>query len=59
MLQVDFGIHGGFLQAGEEVGDVQKWVLVFLCDFIECSKVGAETEGAVFLSSEEDWSTVR
>ena len=59
VLQVDFSIHGGFLQAVEEVRDMWKWVLVFLCDFVEASKVGTEMGRAVFLSSEEDWSAVR
>ena len=44
MLQVNFGIHGGLSQAVEEAKDTQKWISVFLGDFIECSKVGAETE---------------
>ena len=44
MLQVDFGIHGGLLWAVGEVGDTQKRISVFLGDFVERSKVGAETE---------------
>ena len=44
MLQVDFGIHGGLSRAVEEVGDAQKQISVFLGNFVECSKVGAETE---------------
>ena len=35
MLQVDFGIHGGLSWAVEEVGDVWKWISVFLGDFID------------------------
>ena len=35
MLQVNFGIHRGLSQAVEEVGDMWKWILVFLGDFIE------------------------
>ena len=44
MLQVDFGIHGGLSCAVEEVGDMQKQILVFLSDFIECLKVSSEME---------------
>ena len=44
MLQFDFGIHEGLLWAVEEVRDAQKQILVFLGNFIECSKVGTETE---------------
>ena len=44
MLQVNFSIHGGFLQAVEKIGDAQKQISVFLGNFVECSKVGAETE---------------
>ena len=59
MLQVDFGIHQGLLQAVEEVGDMWKQILVFLCDLVEASKVGTEMERAIFLSSKEDRSAVR
>ena len=38
MLQVNFGIHGGLSWAVEEVGDTQKWISVFLCDFVEVQK---------------------
>ena len=44
MLQVDFGIHGGLSWAVEEVGDARKRISVFLGDFVERSKVGAEME---------------
>ena len=44
MLQVDFGIHRGFLGAVEEVRDAWKRILVFLGDFVEHSKVSTETE---------------
>ena len=44
MLQVDFGIHGGLLWAVKEVGDARKRISVFLGDFVEHSKVSAETE---------------
>ena len=59
VLQIDFDIHRGRLQAVEEVGDAWKWILVFLCDFVEASKVSTETESAIFLSSKGDWSAVR
>ena len=36
-----------------------EWILVFLCDFVEASKVGTETERVVFLLRKEDWSTMR
>ena len=44
VLQVDFGIHGGLLWAVEEVGDARERISVFLGDFVERSKVSAETE---------------
>ena len=44
MLQVNFGIHRGLSQVIEEVRDAQKQILIFLSDFIECSKFGAEME---------------
>ena len=44
VLQVNFGIHGGLLWAAKEVRDAWKWILVFLGDFIEHLKVGAEME---------------
>ena len=59
MLQANFGIHGGLLWAVEEVRDMQKQILVFLCEFIEALKVSAETERAIFLLSEEDQSAMR
>ena len=59
MLQVNLSIHGGFLQAVEKIGDAQKWISVFLCEFVKALKVGTEMERAVFLSSEEDWSAMR
>ena len=59
MLQVNFGIYGGILQAVEEVRDVREQISVFLCDFIEASKLSAEMERAIFLLSEEEWSAMR
>ena len=47
------------LWAIKEVGDAWEQILVFLYDFFEASKVSAEIERAVYLSSEEDWSTMR
>ena len=44
MLQVNFGIHRGLLQAVKEVRDMRKQILVFLGNFIEHSKVSTETE---------------
>ena len=44
MLQVNFGIHGGLSRAVKEVGDAQEWISVLLGNFVECLKVGAETE---------------
>ena len=44
VLQVNFGIHGGLSWAVKEVGDAWKRISVFLGDFVECSKVGAEME---------------
>ena len=59
MLQVDFGIHRGLSWAVEEVGDTKKRISVYLGDLVEHLKVSAETERAVFILSEEDWSAVR
>ena len=59
MLQVDFCIHGGLLWTVKEVGYMWKWVSVLFGDFIEALEVSAKSERAVFLPSEEDWSTVR
>ena len=59
VLQVDFGIHGSLSWAVKEVRDAWKWILVFLCYFVEALKVGSEMERAIFLSSKEDQSTVR
>ena len=58
MLQVNFGIHRGLSWAVKEVGDVQKQILAFLCDFVQASKVSTERERAVFLSSTEHQSTM-
>ena len=44
VLQVNFGIHGGLSRAVKEVGDAQEWISVLLGNFVECLKVGAETE---------------
>ena len=44
MLQVNFSIHGGLLWAVKEVGDEWEQISVFLSDFVERSKVGAEME---------------
>ena len=58
VLQVDFCIHGGLSWAVEEVRDRWKWILVFLCDFVDALKVSTEMDRAVFLSSKEDWSAM-
>ena len=59
VLQIVFGIHGGLLWAIKEVRDTQKQISVFLCDFAKASKVGTETERAIFLLSKGDQSTMR
>ena len=59
MLQVDICIHRGLSQTVKEVRDAWKWVSVLFGDFVEALEVGAKSERAIFLLSEEDQSAVR
>ena len=44
MLEVESSIDMSFTSCGEEVGDEQKEVMVFLGDFVKASIVNAESK---------------
>ena len=37
---------------------MQKWIVVFLCDFVESSEVDAKTMGTILFADEEDQSSM-
>ena len=50
--EIDLCKKSGLTRAIQEVGDVRKWVLVFLRDLIEAPKVDAKLQGTIFLLDE-------
>ena len=52
MPEIDLREESGLTRAIQEVGDVRKWVTVFLRDSIEAPEVDAKSQGAVFLLDE-------
>ena len=39
VLEIDLGIHMGFLWSIQQISDKQKWVAVFLHDSVETTEV--------------------
>ncbi|KIK76261.1 hypothetical protein PAXRUDRAFT_170434 [Paxillus rubicundulus Ve08.2h10] len=58
MLEVNLCIYFTAAWRVEEVGDEQKWIVVFLHDFVEFLEVDTKAEGAVLLADKEDWSSM-
>ena len=50
--EIDLCEESGLTRAIQEVGDVRKWIMVFLRDLIEALEVDAKSQGAVFLLDE-------
>ena len=57
--EIKGSIDTSFASCIEEVGNERKWIASFLCDFVECSKIDAESGGAILLSDKEYWRSVR
>ena len=57
MLEVDFQIDFGLVQAVKEVGNARQRAAVLLHDFIQTAEVDAKPEQTVFLVHEEDQSS--
>ena len=51
---VDVSLSGGL----EKVRDEQKWIPIFLQDFVEATEINTEAEGAILLMDEENRGTV-
>ena len=39
VFQVDFRVYPGGPRGVEQVCDERKWVMIFLCDFVECMEI--------------------
>ena len=51
---VDASLSGGL----EKVGDEQKWIPIFLHDFVKATEIDAEAEGAVLFMDKKNGGTV-
>ena len=58
MLEVEHSVDASLSGRLEKVGDEQKWILIFLCDFVEAAEIDAEAEGAILFTDEENRGTV-
>ena len=52
ILEVDFGEELGFPRTIQEVGDVGKWVTVFLHDLVEVLIINTESKEAILFLDE-------
>ena len=50
--EIDFGEELSLAWTVEEVGDLGKWVMVLLRDFVEASEINTKSKGTIFLHNE-------
>ena len=54
MLEVERSIDASFSGRLEKVGDEQKWIPIFLRDFVKSTEIDAEAEGAILFTDEKN-----
>ena len=57
ILEINFSEELSLLRSVQEVGDVGKQIIVFLCDLVEVPEINTELKGTIFLLDKQDWST--
>ena len=58
MSEVERSVNASFSGRLEKVRDEQKWILIFLCDFVKATEIDAEAEGAILFTNEKNRGTV-
>ena len=58
MLEVEHSVDASFSSGLEKVGDEQKWILIFLRDFVKTTEIDAEAEGAILFTDEKNGGAV-
>ena len=58
MLEVEHSVDTSLSGRLEKVRDEQKWILIFLRDFVEAAEIDTEAEGAILFLDEKNRGTV-
>ena len=58
MSEVERSVDASFSGRLEKVRDEQKWILIFLCDFVKTTEINAEAEGAILFMDEKNRGAV-
>ena len=58
MSEVERSVDASFSGRLEKVRDEQKWIPIFLCDFIKTMEINAKVEGAILFMDEENGGTM-
>ena len=52
--EVERSVDASFSGGLEKVGDEQKWIPIFLRDFVKTTEIDAEAEGAILFTDEKN-----
>ena len=58
MSEVEHSVDMSFSSRLKKVGDEQKWILIFLRDFVKTMEINAEVEGAILFTDEKNGGTM-
>ena len=58
MSEVEHSVDASLFSGLGKVGDEQKWIPIFLCDFVKTTETDAEVKGAILFTDEKNGGTV-
>ena len=58
MSEVEHSVDASLSSGLKKVGDEQKWIPIFLHDFVKTAEIDAEVEGAILFTDEKNRGTM-